>query len=62
MLLHGDAAFSAQGIVYETLIMTDLPAYTTGGVVHIVCNNQVGACLSVLDRLLAFLLLCPVFL
>ena len=40
--LHGDAAFSGQGVVYETLGMVDLPAYTTGGSIHIVVNNQVG--------------------
>lgn len=34
VLLHGDAAFSGQGVVYETLGMTDLPAYTTGGTVY----------------------------
>ncbi|EGF84102.1 hypothetical protein BATDEDRAFT_34093 [Batrachochytrium dendrobatidis JAM81] len=42
VLLHGDAAFAAQGVVYETLGMVDLPAYTTGGTIHIVVNNQVG--------------------
>ena len=42
VLLHGDAAFSGQGIVYETLGMTDLPAYATGGTIHLVVNNQIG--------------------
>ncbi|KAJ1548780.1 hypothetical protein HK405_015274 [Cladochytrium tenue] len=42
VLLHGDAAFSGQGIVYETFGLSDLPAYTTGGSIHIVVNNQVG--------------------
>ncbi|KAJ3097101.1 2-oxoglutarate dehydrogenase E1 component [Phlyctochytrium planicorne] len=42
VLLHGDAAFSGQGVVYETLGLSDLPAYTTGGSIHIVVNNQVG--------------------
>jgi len=42
ILLHGDAAFSGQGVVYETLHMSELPAYTTKGTVHIVANNQVG--------------------
>eukprot|EP00842_Homolaphlyctis_polyrhiza_P001163 jgi/Hompol1/2047/HPOL_002848-RA len=42
VLLHGDAAFAAQGVVYETIGMADLPAYTTGGTIHIVVNNQVG--------------------
>lgn len=40
--LHGDAAFAAQGVVYETLGMTDLPGYTTGGSIHVIVNNQVG--------------------
>ncbi|TPX64684.1 oxoglutarate dehydrogenase (succinyl-transferring) [Spizellomyces sp. 'palustris'] len=42
VLLHGDAAFAAQGVVYETLGMADLPAYTTGGTIHVIVNNQVG--------------------
>jgi 2-oxoglutarate dehydrogenase E1 component len=42
ILLHGDAAFAAQGVVYETLGMSDLPAYTTGGSIHVIVNNQVG--------------------
>ncbi|KAF2860626.1 mitochondrial 2-oxoglutarate dehydrogenase [Piedraia hortae CBS 480.64] len=42
VLLHGDAAFAAQGVVYETMGMAALPAYQTGGTVHIVVNNQIG--------------------
>ncbi|KAI8905581.1 thiamine diphosphate-binding protein [Gorgonomyces haynaldii] len=42
VLLHGDAAFAAQGVVYETLGMTDLPAYSTGGTIHLIVNNQIG--------------------
>ncbi|CAI2171207.1 12311_t:CDS:2 [Funneliformis geosporum] len=42
LLLHGDAAFAAQGVVYETMGFHDLPNYTTGGTVHIVVNNQIG--------------------
>ncbi|XP_043259042.1 2-oxoglutarate dehydrogenase, mitochondrial-like [Colletes gigas] len=42
ILVHGDAAFSGQGIVYETMHLTDLPEYTTGGVMHVVINNQIG--------------------
>ncbi|ELU17896.1 hypothetical protein CAPTEDRAFT_171283 [Capitella teleta] len=42
VLLHGDAAFSGQGVVYETFHLSDLPQYSTGGTVHIVVNNQVG--------------------
>ena len=42
ILMHGDAAFAGQGIVYETLQMSQLRAYRTGGTVHVVVNNQVG--------------------
>lgn len=42
ILLHGDGAFSGQGIVYETLDMSGLVDYTVGGCVHIVVNNQVA--------------------
>lgn len=52
ILLHGDAAFAGQGIVYETFHLSDLPSYTTHGTIHVVVNNQVHsfrvclACLS----------------
>lgn len=42
VLLHGDAAFAAQGVVYETMGFMALPAYSTGGTIHIVVNNQIG--------------------
>ncbi|KAL0110204.1 hypothetical protein PUN28_013686 [Cardiocondyla obscurior] len=42
ILVHGDAAFAGQGVVYETMHLTNLPEYTTGGVMHIVINNQIG--------------------
>uniref|UniRef100_A0A3Q2P2J8 2-oxoglutarate dehydrogenase complex component E1 n=1 Tax=Fundulus heteroclitus TaxID=8078 RepID=A0A3Q2P2J8_FUNHE len=42
ILMHGDAAFAGQGIVYETFHLSDLPSYTTHGTVHVVVNNQIG--------------------
>lgn len=46
VLVHGDAAFAGQGVVYETMHLTNLPEYTTGGVLHLVINNQVKVLLS----------------
>jgi 2-oxoglutarate dehydrogenase E1 component len=42
VLLHGDAAFAGQGIVYETMGFHNLPCYGTGGTIHLVVNNQIG--------------------
>jgi 2-oxoglutarate dehydrogenase E1 component len=42
VLLHGDAAFPAQGVVAETLNLQALEGYTTGGTIHVIQNNQVG--------------------
>lgn len=50
ILVHGDAAFAGQGVVYETFHLSDLPSYTTNGTVHVVVNNQVRAWLHVRPR------------
>lgn len=41
ILVHGDAAFAGQGVVYETFHLSALPSYTTNGTVHVIVNNQV---------------------
>ncbi|WP_417800450.1 2-oxoglutarate dehydrogenase E1 component [Tenacibaculum sp.] len=49
ILVHGDAAVAAQGIVYEVVQMAQLNGYKTGGTIHVVVNNQVGFTTNYLD-------------
>lgn len=42
ILIHGDAAFAGQGVVYESMQMQDLKNYSVGGTIHVIVNNQVG--------------------
>lgn len=68
ILIHGDASVSGQGIAYEVQQMSDLKAYRTGGIIHLVINNQIGFTTNYIDGRsstyctdVAKVTLCPVF-
>ena len=52
VMLHGDASYAGQGIIMETLVMSDTDAYFVGGVIHLVTNNQIGFTTQTMEHIL----------
>lgn len=52
VMLHGDASYAGQGIIMETLVMSDTDAYDIGGVIHIITNNQIGFTTKTMDHVI----------
>lgn len=68
VLIHGDAAFAGQGVIYETLNLSQVSGFRTGGTVHVVINNQVGFTTDPADARstpyctdVAMMVECPIF-